>query len=395
MKTTRQPFRQAPGNNYAPAGNRTPQDFFGKPKIYSQGTRFSLVPESNGRSGLRFNMGALSSAYFSPGSRKRFKGVDGSALPVGGDVNPYGALGGPVGEGAGVYPNFGKPSFDAVGTIGFMSNHLVPGNMTYMRSIDRADEVPGLQDVAILRVSDESTPQRWTTGSGMLNDETPRDAWTLPGFNRMLALNQKKITSFDDLAPTTGGAINWHDPVSILSNFYVYGIVNDSDTTTNRTATPRVGANKHFSGSEERKSGVTISGRDQCFRLWGPDLPAGVRLFFILKPVKRATSYITNAYHYMFQKPRSFTKEQQAELEEHPFQLVPFAGLGNRPPAKELLYVDAMGVERTAPYILFGTVYKQDEGWGGSSSRTANLADMSRDLSLIRQQGLIDIIVHV
>ena len=353
------------------------QNFFGSPRVDGNPTPFSLIPSDNGRSRFSIDSSSMSSPYFRASKRSRNNDGSYSGRPSG-----VGGMGAPG--------LFGKPSLEAVPTVGFMSNHTVPGNSTFIRSVDKADELPGPNDVVILRVNSSRERQRWKVIGDTLVDDSPRDAWTIASFNRFLAINQKKVKSIDQLDPLVDPtALNWNDPASILTHFYVYGIVEDGDTVQNRTFTPRIGDSQHFSGSEDRRVGVVISGRKQCFNLWGPNIPAGASLFLILKPIPLPASYTTNGHDRMNVIRRILTRDERESLKDKPFQLVPYASMLKRPPRSELRYINEKGQELEAPFIVFSTGYKHPE-----KSDEYNPMLAARDITFSRNQGLIDVMVH-
>ena len=377
-------------NAYSRVTARPKKDFFGKPSMNMAATKFTLKPSRNG-GGLKF--GNMNRSVLAPrDSRQTRQGIANySDSPLAGGARRVSAGNMSAGSNSG-YGVFGMPDMSRRPTIGFMSNHTVSGNMTVMKARDARDEVPGRYDVVIIEKSPDGIGQNFkSTASGYIVDDTPRTSYTLASFNHYIASMQNDVRhEILPLKKPGVGEVNWLDPRSIMANFYIYGIVEAEESTSNFSTAPYVARTDNYSGSEMRKSGVVISGRHHCYNVWGPNLPTSTYLFFILKRVPRPTGYITNAYRTGQRTVKTFSEREKTVLDPNPFQLVPFACTTRSPPRSELIYTDHLGVERLAPYVLFGSVFKYD-------AETTHQEPMSiaRDISLIRNQGLIDIIVHV
>ncbi len=377
MSTALQSGGTTGGLGFNPLKRPRGQDFYGVPTFPQGGTGFAI----SGERSISMAPGLLSANRLSqvlrPAKRARAGAAGGHESVV----------------------QYGRPPVEPVNSLGFLSNQTVPGNMTVLESSDGRYELPNVQDVVILQKSMAGRPQTFVpTASGMVVDETPRRAWTVPAFNHMLRMKQKRIpqdTTLSDVEALLVQAddedgIQWHNPQSIMDNFYVYGVVNDSSTTSNHASQARLSSNRTRSGAESSKAGITISGREQTFPIWGPNLPPLTNLFFVLNRTSDGIdTYVTSSYHRGRPVIIDITTKEAEGLDPNPFQLQPCAYSTPQPPRSVCLYRDALGRECDAPCVAFGAVMKRSETAIEYNPRAA-----ATNVEFVHQQGLIDIVVY-
>lgn len=373
---------------------RPRDDIFPSPQIPKLGVGFDIRTGENGAQQFNGNFSGFGE-FFRPGKRSRGNVLNGasslrsSLMPL--MTNQGTALGGRGPDG--IFAALGIPSFDSVPTMGFLSNYTIPGNMTVIYNEDSRLGLPKLMDLAFFRRQRPSESQRLaTTASGMVVDETPRCAYTLPSLNYYLAKAQKKPVTVQEMLgqhPTDEFGLNVHNPFSIMKNFYPAGFINSNETSNNFSVQPW---RQTFTGGsgEWHKVGLSIAGRAEAFAMFGHNLKVGVNCFIICKPYRRARAYVV-AQGAKGLTAIQFSKNESEELHDTPFQMVPYATMDRVPPLSELEYVADDGSIKRAPFRHVTTIAKQrDPGGGMTDPETA-----MHDISFIHNQGYQEVVAHV
>jgi hypothetical protein len=364
------------------------EDFFGaRPKL-NYGTPFNLVPINDGRASFQFQRGRLYNPdYFQPGR--------GGSLADAYDPHT-GIRHSAMGQGTSRGPDGFKPAvLGNQPTPGFLSDPSMPATQVVIESYDARAELPGDYDLVIMERIPQTRSQELalvSEVSGLVVDRTPRFAFTLPAFNHFLASKQKKIGTEEDffnLHPDEEFGVDWHDPHSILSKFYVFGVCSDSETDQRRRTYAFSGmSTRGMSGSERRAIDAVINGRWHVHNHWQRNLPVGTHLFLVLRPVERPKYYITNDFNAATTNKLTFSSEEADTLEEFPFQLVPAWSKFPKPDDKDRAYMNGFNCRVLAPYVTVGRVYK-----GDTPGIPMKEAESLRDVAYIRKQGLLDIVL--
>lgn len=291
----------------------------------------------------------------------------------------------------------GKPDFNLsgnitnYGTYGFRSNFSVPSGYVYMKPYKQGDEVPGPQDIGITKI-DLDGDQTFSVEFGRLQNDTEVLGFTIPSFNYMLAINQKKA----DIPQMVYGEgpgenqINFHNIESILWHFPVQGVgETGSFSDTGKPAVPRNSKAMGYVGDEPRRTQFISSGRVSVKNMFGyPDVNDHVWLVY--KRIKLPESYITNSFrsHGGRHASRAIDIPTRATLVERPYQVIPYFSKSRSVPYEFRKYTELDGTEALARCIHLGVVFKQPE----DDTYVDNMI-AARNLSYVNEQGTFEMSV--
>lgn len=371
-----------------------------RPDIAGRALKLQLSERTGG--GLRFGGNASSIVRGGPPNRSRLRGLDGTFTSPPGIANRYGALSaGNLRQQAASADvgNFAALGYNSefVNTPGFRTNPTVPGNNTVIKNANPDYGLPNQYDMAFFRRQKPQERQRLRqTAEGLVLDQTPREAFTLPTLNHFLAIKQTKRSAQDVLAamisderrPDPIEGIDFRRPCEIMDYFYPAGVVYTEQTDTGYNLNPR-----HYSAytgpnrTAQHDVGLVVSGKEFAYTLFGTGNRAQTNYFLILKPMPRPEAYVVSSDR-DGHKTLTFDAEQRATLHEEPFQFVPYATMEKVPPLETRTYIDELGDLKYAPYWHLASVCKE-----APVSRPSTPSNLMRDVGYVHKQPVHEIIL--
>lgn len=407
-------------SSYTKSGSSTaPPNYF---DVYMPkgGVSFDITTEQNGGKKRPYISGDLEAAFpryalEPPNKRPRYDPFEDFMGYTSAQANerPFrGAAGDPVREFGFSLSMLGRST---TSTIGFLTNPTVPGNETIFVKQPNY-ELPGEYDLVIMRnqLPFETQTFEVNQAEDLFIDTTKRVGYTIPGINHYLASLQLAprgetvLTYGQPLATDTKGRADfrfflrgqWTSPDDILRHFHLGGICNSETFVGGSNSVTRTehGLDYQRRESSNVKLNLIKYGRAHVLNLWRPRLPAGTKLWLILKRVPRPGLYRVDTTRPMNEKDdlmnmslATFNKADGTVTYSHsqrPWQFVPWAS--NRycstPTEEDLEYEDEFGEIRLGRPIYIGAINKEDY----MSAEIPN-NELSTNLALLRAQQPLDI----
>lgn len=313
-------------------------------------------------------------------------------------------------------------------TIGFLSNPTIPANETVLKKMP-GYELPGGYDIVIMRnhlnmESQELKRHPHTTG---LMDDTPRTAFTIPGFNRWLLTKQatystvaEYIASLQKAQESVLNVIDdelfldetqpWHihSADDILRVFSMSGVIDTENFANNVSSVNYLdeGMDQTQVNSNNKKVNRVIYGRVDIFNIFGAGLEVGTPLYLVVKRAKRPAAYRTDSTRDMTvadinfmtaaapkqPDPDAMDVDEDAprlvtKTVTDPWMIIPWADNNKKHPTREdLEFITPLGTKAYGKAICIGYVMKEDY------SAADNLqATMATDLQAIHTRQILDI----